>query len=207
MILWWIFMWKIRKILEKPSEIFMTTTLHCFRCYNSDRSLFCGVNNNFEPYVCCPSSYQPPSYQPQGSGPNFDTPERLNGGCGKTLIQGSFYKKLGSSPFVARIGFKSESSCKTVWVIFRQWFLQTLTQATWPIRVLVLSSQSESFSRRFAGIVSVAPFDLSKNLSELHIALWRRRIPTDFLLFASVNLTSRKTRIALSPGASAPLQP
>lgn len=87
-----------------------------FRCYNSDRSLFCGVNNNFEPYVCCPPSYQPPSYQPQGSG-QFDVPERLNGGCGKTLIQGSFYKKLGSNPFVARIGFKSESKPTSVGVI------------------------------------------------------------------------------------------
>lgn len=87
------------------------------RCYNSDRSLFCGVNQNFEPYVCCPSSYQSPNYQsPNFNSPPYvaegtnhlNTPDRLSGTCGKSLIQSNYYKKLGAYPFVARIGFKSE---------------------------------------------------------------------------------------------------
>lgn len=93
------------------------------RCYNSDRSLFCGVNQNFEPYVCCPV-YQSPNFmhdQPStgsmnnGNGNNFNyngfnALDKLSGTCGKSLIQGqgSSYKKLGAYPFVARIGFKSE---------------------------------------------------------------------------------------------------
>lgn len=83
------------------------------RCYNSDRSLFCGVNQNYEPYVCCPS-YQSPSYVGQAptyiaDGTNqFTSPDKLSGQCGKSLIQGNFYKKLGAFPFVARIGFKSK---------------------------------------------------------------------------------------------------
>lgn len=73
------------------------------RCYNSDRSMFCGVNQNYEPYVCCP----PPSYVADSSN-NFNAQDKLAGPCGKSLIQGSFYKKLGAYPFVARVGFKSE---------------------------------------------------------------------------------------------------
>lgn len=76
------------------------------RCYNSDRSLFCGVNQNFEPYVCCPT-YKSPTYLAEGTN-QFDAPDKLNGACGKSLIQASFYKKLGAFPYVARIGFKSE---------------------------------------------------------------------------------------------------
>ena len=73
------------------------------RCYNGDRSLFCGVNQNFEPYVCCPT------YVPLGDGSNnLNNPEKFGGVCGKTLIQGGGYKKLGAYPFSARIGFKSE---------------------------------------------------------------------------------------------------
>jgi hypothetical protein len=80
------------------------------RCYNSDRSLFCGVNQNFEPYVCCPSypSYSTPTYAGESSN-NLNNPaDKLSGLCGKSLIQGSTYKKLGAFPFVARIGFKSK---------------------------------------------------------------------------------------------------
>lgn len=78
------------------------------RCYNSDRSMFCGVNQNYEPYVCCPS----PSYVADASN-NFNAHDKLAGPCGKSLIQGSFYKKLGAYPFVARVGFKSEfMTCK-----------------------------------------------------------------------------------------------
>lgn len=76
------------------------------RCYNSDRSLFCGVNQNFEPYVCCPS-YQSPSYVGETSNNLNNHADKLNGLCGKSLIQGSAYKALGAFPFVARIGFKS----------------------------------------------------------------------------------------------------
>lgn len=76
------------------------------RCYNNDRSLFCGVNQNFEPYVCCPT-YQP-SYNGESSN-NLNNPvDKLSGLCGKSLIQGNAYKKLGAHPFVARIGFKSK---------------------------------------------------------------------------------------------------
>jgi hypothetical protein len=91
--------------------------------------MFCGVNQNFEPYVCCPIytspnflSDQPPSASGSsagsaigtgGSAPgnnfnNFNGLDRLSGVCGKTLIQGNAYRKLGAYPFVARIGFKSE---------------------------------------------------------------------------------------------------
>lgn len=81
------------------------------KCYNGDRSLFCGINNNYEPYVCCPQLYPPP-YQSDGTNhlPNnqYDQSNKLSGSCGRSLIQGSYYKKLGAYPFVARIGFKSE---------------------------------------------------------------------------------------------------
>lgn len=93
------------------------------RCYNSDRSLFCGVNQNYEPYICCPT-YQSPSYVAQaptyvGQSPQAPTyisepanqlgnPDKLNGQCGRSLIQGNFYKKLGAFPFAARVGFKSK---------------------------------------------------------------------------------------------------
>lgn len=83
------------------------------KCYNGDRSLFCGINNNYEPYVCCPQLYSP-QYQSDGTnhlpngGQNGDQNNKLSGSCGRSLIQGSYYKKLGAYPFVARIGFKSE---------------------------------------------------------------------------------------------------
>ncbi|CAO1360855.1 unnamed protein product [Diamesa hyperborea] len=82
------------------------------KCYNGDRSLFCGINNNYEPYVCCPQLYPPP-YQQDGTNhlPNnqYDQNQnnKLTGSCGRSLIQGSYYKKLGAYPFVARIGFKN----------------------------------------------------------------------------------------------------
>lgn len=87
---------------ECPQILIEATT----RCYNQDRTLFCGVNQNYEPYICCPS-YQSPSYLADSSN-NLNNQDKLSGQCGKSLIQGSFYKKLGAHPFVARIGFKSK---------------------------------------------------------------------------------------------------
>ncbi|XP_022223139.2 CLIP domain-containing serine protease 14D-like isoform X2 [Drosophila obscura] len=58
-------------------------------CYYGDKSLYCGGAAEEMPYVCCPSS-----------------PLEKNQVCGKSLVQGHFYKGLGSYPFVARIGFK-----------------------------------------------------------------------------------------------------
>ncbi|EDX05467.1 GD21783 [Drosophila simulans] len=58
-------------------------------CYYGDKSLYCGGASEELPYVCCPSS-----------------PLEKNQVCGKSLVQGHFYKGLGSYPFVARIGFK-----------------------------------------------------------------------------------------------------
>ena len=57
-------------------------------CYYGDKSLFCGGSEEM-PYVCCPSS-----------------PLEKNQVCGKSLVQGHFYRGLGTYPFVARIGFK-----------------------------------------------------------------------------------------------------
>lgn len=57
-------------------------------CYYGDKSLFCGGGEEM-PYVCCPSS-----------------PLEKNQVCGKSLVQGHFYRGLGTYPFVARIGFK-----------------------------------------------------------------------------------------------------
>lgn len=59
-------------------------------CYTGDRSLNCGASD-VEPYVCCPRKVE-----------NVQS-------CGKSLVTGQFYKGLGSVPYVARIGFKSES--------------------------------------------------------------------------------------------------
>lgn len=59
-------------------------------CYSGDRSLLCGISD-FETYVCCPRSAN-----------------NLQSSCGKSLVQGPYYKGLGAFPFVARIGFKSE---------------------------------------------------------------------------------------------------
>lgn len=87
---------------ECPQILIEATT----RCYNSDRTLFCGVNQNYEPYICCPS-YQSPSFGNDGSD-HLNNQDKLSGQCGKSLIQSTFYKKLGAHPFVARIGFKSE---------------------------------------------------------------------------------------------------
>lgn len=113
--------------LRECSQILAEATK---RCYNNDRSLFCGVNQNYEPYICCPT-YQSPTYvqtPTYGGGvqsPNyaaqlptfiaegtnqFSGPDKLSSQCGKSLIQGNFYKKLGAFPFVARIGFKSKFS-------------------------------------------------------------------------------------------------
>ena len=84
------------------------------RCYNSDRSLFCGVNQNYEPYICCPTYKSPtyvnqsPTYIAEGAN-QFSGPDKLSSQCGKSLIQGNFYKKLGAFPFAVRIGFKSKS--------------------------------------------------------------------------------------------------
>lgn len=86
------------------------------RCYNNDRSLFCGVNSNFEPFVCCPIGYTSPPYQTDvgvgssgnNNNNNVNYQDKLSGSCGKPLIQGSFYKKLGAYPFAARVGFKSK---------------------------------------------------------------------------------------------------
>ncbi|XP_012158253.1 prostasin isoform X1 [Ceratitis capitata] len=58
------------------------------RCYYGDKSLFCGGGEEM-PYVCCPSS-----------------PLEKNQVCGKSLVQGHFYRGLGTHPFVARVGFK-----------------------------------------------------------------------------------------------------
>lgn len=97
---------------ECPQVLIEATT----RCYNSDRSLFCGVNQNFEPYICCPS-YQTPVYQSDGTS-QIGSADKLSGQCGKSLVAGSFYKKLGAHPYVARIGFKSKSlTWKVMWKI------------------------------------------------------------------------------------------
>lgn len=58
------------------------------RCYYGDKSLFCGGGDDL-PYVCCPSS-----------------PLEKNQLCGKSLVQGHFYKGLGTYPFIVRIAFK-----------------------------------------------------------------------------------------------------
>lgn len=58
-------------------------------CLTGDRSLNCGASD-VEPYVCCPRKLD-----------NVKS-------CGKSLVTGQFYKGLGSFPYVARIGFKSE---------------------------------------------------------------------------------------------------
>lgn len=58
-------------------------------CFTGDRSLHCGASD-VEPYVCCPRKLD-----------NVKS-------CGKSLVTGQFYKGLGSFPYVARIGFKSE---------------------------------------------------------------------------------------------------
>lgn len=80
------------------------------RCYNSDRSLFCGANQNYEPFICCPVSYTTPSFQGESTNTNSNVnyQDKLSGACGKALIQGNYYKKLGAFPFAARVGFKSK---------------------------------------------------------------------------------------------------
>ncbi|XP_070495181.1 chymotrypsin-like protease CTRL-1 [Chironomus tepperi] len=79
------------------------------RCYNSDRSLFCGANQNYEPFICCPVSYTTPSFQGESTNTNNvnNYQDKLSGACGKALIQGNYYKKLGAFPFAARVGFKN----------------------------------------------------------------------------------------------------
>jgi hypothetical protein len=61
------------------------------KCMRGDKSLFCGNEQSNEPYVCCPRN-----------------PMDARNGCGRTLIQGQYYKGLGAFPFVARVGFKSK---------------------------------------------------------------------------------------------------
>lgn len=79
------------------------------RCYNSDRSLFCGANQNYEPFICCPSTtYTTPGFQAESTINNVNYQDKLSGSCGKALIQGNYYKKLGAFPFAARVGFKSK---------------------------------------------------------------------------------------------------
>jgi hypothetical protein len=86
------------------------------RCYNNDRSLFCGVNGNYEPFVCCPVTYTSSGTSQADYGGsannnnnnNVNYQDKLSGACGKPLIQGSYYKKLGAYPFAARVGFKSK---------------------------------------------------------------------------------------------------
>ncbi|XP_055372272.1 venom peptide isomerase heavy chain isoform X2 [Condylostylus longicornis] len=58
-------------------------------CYYNDKSLFCNQNEDV-PHVCCPSN-----------------PLERNQVCGRSLVQGQFYKGLGTYPFVARVGFKN----------------------------------------------------------------------------------------------------
>lgn len=58
------------------------------KCYYNDKSMFCGQNQEL-PRVCCPSN-----------------PLEQNQVCGRSLVQGQFYRGLGTYPFVVRIGFK-----------------------------------------------------------------------------------------------------
>lgn len=60
------------------------------RCYNGDKSIFCGVDARQEPMVCCPRQKK-----------QYET-------CGKTLVQGKDYHGLGAYPFVVRVGFRSK---------------------------------------------------------------------------------------------------
>lgn len=62
-------------------------------CLSGDRSMSCGSSGG-EPFVCCPRG-------------KFESVQA----CGKSLVSGQFYKGLGTFPFVARIGFKSECVC------------------------------------------------------------------------------------------------
>uniref|UniRef100_A0ABK9NE27 Peptidase S1 domain-containing protein n=1 Tax=Glossina morsitans morsitans TaxID=37546 RepID=A0ABK9NE27_GLOMM len=58
-------------------------------CYYGDKSFFCGASGGEVPYVCCPSN-----------------PLEKNQICGRTLVQGQYYRGLGTYPFIARVGFK-----------------------------------------------------------------------------------------------------
>lgn len=68
-------------------------------CLTGDRSMSCG-STSVEPYVCCPRGKLAQEGQQA---------------CGKSLVSGQFYKGLGSFPFVARIGFKSECGRAASW--------------------------------------------------------------------------------------------
>lgn len=62
------------------------------KCYAGDKSMFCGLNNDYDPYICCPRR------------DSYNTDDI----CGRSLVTGQSYYGLGAFPFVARIGFKSE---------------------------------------------------------------------------------------------------
>lgn len=62
------------------------------RCYNGDKSVFCGVDARQDPMVCCPRTTTKKEYE----------------ACGKTLVQGKSYWGLGAYPFVVRVGFRSK---------------------------------------------------------------------------------------------------
>lgn len=62
------------------------------KCYNGDKSIFCGVDTRSDPMVCCPRS----------------TTKKVYETCGKTLVQGKNYQGLGAYPFAVRVGFRSE---------------------------------------------------------------------------------------------------
>lgn len=59
------------------------------KCYNGEKNIFCGVDNQNQPMVCCPKIRR-----------DFET-------CGRSLVQGKNYKGLGAFPFVVRVGFRS----------------------------------------------------------------------------------------------------
>lgn len=69
-------------------------------CLSGDRSMSCGSSGG-EPFVCCPRG-------------KFESVQA----CGKSLVSGQFYKGLGTFPFVARIGFKSECVCVCALMLF-----------------------------------------------------------------------------------------
>lgn len=59
------------------------------KCYNGEKNIFCGVDAQNQPMVCCAKTRR-----------DFET-------CGRSLVQGRDYKGLGAFPFVVRVGFRS----------------------------------------------------------------------------------------------------
>lgn len=59
------------------------------KCYNGEKNIFCGVDAQGQPMVCCAKTRR-----------DFET-------CGKSLVQGKDYKGLGAYPFTVRVGFRS----------------------------------------------------------------------------------------------------